>query len=57
MTEQTVTYTKTFTPAQWFEFQKQDAVVDVIDMETVVRIPGYKEVRFTFTWNASKAKQ
>lgn len=57
MTEQTVTRTKTFTPEQWFEFQKQDAVVDVIDMETIVNMPGYKEVRITFTWNASKANQ
>lgn len=51
------TYTKTFTPEQWFDFQKQAAVIDVIDMETVVKMAGYKEVKITFTWDASKAKQ
>lgn len=54
--KQLVTISKTMTPAAWFEFQKQDAVVDVIDIETVVKIPGYKEQRYTFIWDASKAK-
>lgn len=50
------TITKTFTPEIWWDFQKQDAVVDVIDMVTVLKIEGYKEIRVTFTWDASKAK-
>lgn len=50
------TYTKTMTPAEWFEFQKQDAVVEVLEVETTVNMPGYKEQRYTFTWDASKAK-
>lgn len=58
-TQQTelTTYTKTFTPAAWWEFQKKDAVVEVIDSETVVNMPGYREIKVTFTWDASKAKQ
>jgi hypothetical protein len=51
------TFTKTMAPAEWFEFQKQPAVVDVLEVETTENsIPGYKEQRYTFTWDASKAK-
>lgn len=51
------TITKTMTPAEWFEFQKQPAVVDVLEVETTENSePGYKEQRYTFTWDASKAK-
>lgn len=56
MTNQLTTYTKTFTPAAWFDFQKQDAVVEVLDSETVVKLPGYKEIRVTFVWDASKVR-
>lgn len=52
-----ITFSKTFTPVVWFEFQKQNAVVEVIDIETVLKIPGYKEIRVTFTWDASKTNE
>lgn len=47
-------YTKTMTPMEWWDFQKQDAVVDVLDIETAVKLPNYKEQRYTFVWDASK---
>jgi hypothetical protein len=50
-------YTKTMTPAEWFEFQKQDAVVEVLDIVTTERSATYVEQRYTFTWDASKVKQ
>lgn len=50
-----LTITKTFTPEIWWNFQKQAAVVDVLEMETVLKIEGYKEVKITFTWDTSKA--
>jgi hypothetical protein len=51
------TITKTMTPDVWFQFQKQPAVVDVLEVETTANSePGYKEQRYTFTWDASKAK-
>lgn len=50
------TITKVFTPETWWEFQKQDAMVEWLDTETVLKMDGYKEIRVTFVWDASKAK-
>ena len=47
------TYTKTFTPAAWFEFQMDDRMVEALEFERISAPDEDVEFKVTFVWKES----
>jgi hypothetical protein len=56
MERNTQIITKVMTPWAWFELQKSDRMIDLLDYEVVRRIGDIKEVRCTFIWSMDEGR-